>query len=143
MDDVVAIGGPGREFTTSIVQAWHKHVGRQELFFPGLDLHRLEADMAAATAALGLDALHLTLHVVRHSGPSNDVMLKRLSLQRVQKRGRWRSFKPLVRYERHAKIMRQAGKVRPHTWALTKSAKKRIRSQALQYLASVSQMRDH
>ena len=136
-DDVVKMGGSGREFTTDIVRAWHLHVGKHELFFPHLSLARLEADLGAAATSLGLEALHLTPHVIRHSGPSNDRYLKRVSRQEAGRRGRWGSDKSLNRYEKHGKLLRQIQKVPADVFKKAVNAKKRFSKKTLGAIAAL------
>ena len=50
---------------------------------------------------------------MHHSGPSHDRCLKLRSLLQVQKRGRWKSTRSLVRYEKHTRIQQQWNKLSP------------------------------
>ena len=42
---------------------------------------------------------------MRHSGPSHDRMHRLRSLLQVQKRGRWKTSRSLVRYEKHTRML--------------------------------------
>ncbi|OLP86116.1 Gag-Pro-Pol polyprotein [Symbiodinium microadriaticum] len=44
---------------------------------------------------------------LRHGGPSRDVLMKHRTLQEVQKRGRWKSFNSVRRYEKGGRVTQQ------------------------------------
>ena len=44
---------------------------------------------------------------LRHGGPSRDVLLGFRTLQEIQKRGRWRSFSSVRRYEKGGRVTQQ------------------------------------
>ena len=50
---------------------------------------------------------------MRHSGPSHDRCHKLRSLLQVQKRGRWKSTRSLVRYEKATRMQQQWNKLHP------------------------------
>ena len=56
---------------------------------------------ARAAAAVGVIAVPYQL---RHSGPAWDRVQKYRTQEEVMKRGRWKTMKSLVRYERHARL---------------------------------------
>jgi len=79
--------------------------------FPDLTLDEYEQCFRIAAKALGTQALQLTPHVLRHSGPSNDRYLNRLSQEAVVRRGAWLSISSVRRYEKHTKFLRTAHKL--------------------------------
>ena len=48
---------------------------------------------------------------MRHSGPSHDRLTKARTLLEVQKRGRWRIVRSLVRYEKHTRMLQAWNKL--------------------------------
>ena len=57
-----------------------------------------------AVHELNLDDLLPVLYTARHSGASNDRSTGRISLQEVQRRGRWRQPSSVRRYEKRGLI---------------------------------------
>ena len=79
----------------------------EDSLFGGLQLQRYEQGFHDASSSLGLQRLHAVPHSVRHARPSEDALHKRADLAAIQKRGRWRSPKSVVRYLKGAKLLRQ------------------------------------
>ena len=63
-------------------------------------------ELRAAAERLQVVYLDNTLHVMRHSGPSNDRALHCRTIEKVQKRGRWLASTSLRRYEKSARLSR-------------------------------------
>jgi len=76
-----------------------------------VSLQQYEKDFKQGCQELGLNALKGCPHAVRHSGPSEDRLHNRLTLQEVQQRGHWKSHSSVVRYEKHSRILRQLSKM--------------------------------
>ena len=55
-----------------------------------------------AAKVVGAGQLSPVLHSLRHGGPSTDLAMRARSLEEAQKRGRWRTFRSVARYERGA-----------------------------------------
>ena len=64
------------------------------------DFNRL---LRAAGQELGITSL--VAYEARHSGASNDRLHDRRDLLAVQKRGRWKTTRSLVRYEKHTRML--------------------------------------
>lgn len=62
-------------------------------------LSRYENFFRRADVTLGLQALQLCPHVVRHSSASNDRFHKRRTLKEIKKRGRWAADTSVARYD--------------------------------------------
>ena len=58
-----------------------------------------------ALACEQLQCPRMVPYEMRHSGPSHDRMVKSRSLLEVQKRGRWKTTRSLVRYEKHTRML--------------------------------------
>ena len=57
----------------------------------------LTAELREISALLGIDIVPYQL---RHSGPSWDATQQRRTLEQIQKRGRWKTFSSVCRYEK-------------------------------------------
>ena len=55
----------------------------------------------------------ITPHVVRHSGPSEDVLEEKLSIPEVKKRGRWLTDAAARRYEKSGRLLLTAARLPP------------------------------
>jgi hypothetical protein len=64
-----------------------------------------QKQITACSDALGLGQLHL--YTLRHSGPSEDYVRHKRSLQDVKRRGRWASEHSVRRYEKSARLLAQ------------------------------------
>ncbi|CAK0879867.1 unnamed protein product, partial [Prorocentrum cordatum] len=72
----------------------------------------LLADVQAAGATLGLK---LVPYQLRHSGASYDWLRQLRGLPEMMKRGRWRKLKSVARYEKHARVGLEFGKLDART----------------------------
>jgi integrase len=60
----------------------------------------------SAASELGVDDVHL--YLLRHSGPSDDFLMKARDLRAIKKRGRWSDDRSVRRYEKSARALKQA-----------------------------------
>jgi hypothetical protein len=60
---------------------------------------------SVAIQKLGLSALCLTLYGLRHGGASHDRAVRARVLQEMLKRGGWKAFSSVTRYEKHARLV--------------------------------------
>jgi hypothetical protein len=110
-DDTITFGdGPaiasGRGVAAAALIAIRKsRVGTQPIC--ALTLHRWEAIMHEASAALGFTALRLTPHTCRHGGASSDFAGRHRSLDEIQRRGRWLAVASVRRYEKSGRLAKQ------------------------------------
>ena len=58
-----------------------------------------------AVQAAGLESWGVVPYSLRHSGPSWDRATRRLTLQEIQRRGRWLNERSVIRYERSARTL--------------------------------------
>ena len=72
-----------------------------------ISLSTYERLFKEATVALGLGALRLTPHSLRHGGASEDAAAKLRSAAEIQKRGRWAAAASVRRYMKPGTLMRQ------------------------------------
>ena len=83
---------------------------RKTRVFEGLTLAHYERCFQQGMKALDVP-LHVTPHVIRHSGASNDFVQSRKTLKQIQKHGRWACFKSCRRYEKGALILQAWAKL--------------------------------
>jgi hypothetical protein len=108
VDDSFVFGTKGRMWVVNVVKGLARRTRKGAHLFPGT-LASYERAFQKASRALKIEALGITPHVVRHTGPSNDRLFNLRPLSEVMKRGRWGHIKSCTRYEKRAKIMRQLG----------------------------------
>lgn len=125
-DETVLVGICGRGWLREVL-ATLIVTAESERLFP-FDLREYERAFGAGMRALNLTSLQGSPHALRHTGPSHDVMEKRITLEQAQKRGRWASFKSVVRYEKHGRMLRQAHKLVPEQHAAASRALAALRS---------------
>ena len=109
-DDTIMIGVPNRSWVMSVVQSLHSKRITGPLF-PRFSLAKYELYFRKAVKCLGLTALGLTPHVVRHSGPSADLLMRVRTLDVVKKRGRWACDKSAARYGKEARLLQRAARL--------------------------------
>ena len=126
-DECVIIGRPGRPWLGRLFSSYLAHIRLAEPLFPGLTLAAFEKAVTKAALGLHLQRLHLTPHILRHSGPSNDLFRKRSSLSQVKARGRWKAQASAARYAKHAQLLRQLQVPPPSVQATLKDAPARFR----------------
>ena len=110
-DDTVLVGNanPERNFVARLLALVHRPAA--SLLFHGLALHRYEKLVRSTSEQLGFDWLRLSPHMFRHGGPSRDALVGTMTLQQIQQRGRWKALESVRRYEKHAKLLRVAGRL--------------------------------
>ena len=64
-----------------------------------------------ALAKAGIAFLNADLHSLRHGGVSHEVGLQLRPLVDAGKRGRWKGFSTLKRYEKHGRIQAELNKL--------------------------------
>ena len=102
-DDTVLMGLPPRMWINNVcaeLKAWRPS---GKVF--NLSLTDYERLFRQHALQLGLDPSGLSPHVVRHSGPSNDRLLNRISLADARRRGQLDSDKSFGRYEKSGHLL--------------------------------------
>ena len=77
--------------------------------FQDISIGSLEKWLHSTCKTLMYKSTCVLPHVLRHSGPSNDIYHKRRSLLDVQRRGRWKAKSSVSRYEKHALLVQRWG----------------------------------
>ncbi|CAE7557304.1 unnamed protein product [Symbiodinium sp. CCMP2592] len=105
------------------------HRGTSEPLF-SVDLETVRSFMQSVGSRYGMEAAVGDPHPyrLRHGGPSRDILLGLRNLQEVQKRGRWRSFSSVRRYEKGGRVTQQTQALSKATRQKALEASRNIRS---------------
>ena len=82
--------------------------------------------MADWSQSWNVGILKLAPHLIRHSGPSDDVLNKLASLTAGKKRGRWARDASVRRYEKSGRSLMQIARLPPASVAMFSDAHNRI-----------------
>jgi hypothetical protein len=74
----------------------------------GLTLPLYEKGFRDTATKLGCTAFGVTPHVLRHSGPSNDILNNNITIAGVMARGRWSLGKSVRRYQKSGRLLLRA-----------------------------------
>ena len=111
-DDVVLADSKHRTFATQILRHISKMAKQTDnLIFPELNLATYEQLFRDFSKVHHLKAAIFTPHVIRHSGPSFDVMHQHRDFATVQFRGRWASFISVSRYKKPVRLLLHASQL--------------------------------
>jgi hypothetical protein len=101
-DDTVIFGN----FDIDLVPLLQRQMlGRKSdaLLFPqGMRKYKEHFDLA--TLQLGLERFKLVTYQTRHGGATRDILMQRRDLEEVRKRGQWRTYSSLRRYEKSGRL---------------------------------------
>ena len=73
----------------------------------GLDYTKYREGFARAAELSGIHVLKPHPYSIRHGAASHDVLILKKPLATVQKKGRWRTFSSVTRYEKHARLIKE------------------------------------
>ena len=125
-DDVVLFNTQQRLDTSAVVKSvFSANRGHAQLF-PHLTYKKYCEQISQAAASLGLSALHLTPHILRHSGASHDAYHNIRDSQQIQERGRWKASRSVQRYKKPGRMLLQHGKVPRATWTNARTARSQV-----------------
>jgi integrase len=122
-DDTVLLDSTDRAFAVTVLAAIYKSLRRDEdLLFPNCTLEKYETAMRAARQRAGLSAFQFTPHSVRHSGPSLDFLHKTRLPEEILSRGRWKTMKSILRYQKPGQMLSRMNKIPQEVWDEAKLA---------------------
>ena len=101
-DDSVLLDHPSLEWTLPLL-AGLKQGAPDGCIWP-FTREAFTRSFGRAVRALGLRSWGFVPYSLRHSGPSWDKVEGRLSLDEIQRRGRWQNPKTVMRYERSSRV---------------------------------------
>ena len=101
-NDSVVLDSRHRGFLNRLVEALAARRQGQALF--NFTYIRWLGQFKAAAILAGLGKWDLTPYYLRHTGPSDDYLWKRRSLDEIQRRGRWAAESSVRRYEKSSRV---------------------------------------
>ncbi|CAK0843436.1 unnamed protein product, partial [Prorocentrum cordatum] len=99
--------------------------------FNELQLSSYERLFREASHRLGLAALKVSPHTLRHGGPSLDYLNGLATLPVLKKRGGWLSDRPVARYGKEGRLLRQISRLSPAQQQQFRRAASRLRQRLL------------
>ena len=125
-DDCILFDSQGRSDVNLIVKALYLRSKGQEMLFHRLSYRAYCNQLTAASEQLGLTHLHLSPHVLRHSGASHDAFHKLRDLQSIQSRGRWKAARSVERYRKPGRMLLCQNRVSQMAWTKAKKARQEV-----------------
>lgn len=126
-DDCILLDTIGREDLAIVLKCLYKRTSRSDdPLFPDLTLSKYADAIDQACDTLDLRFLHLTPHILRHSGPSTDCFAKTRSLLEIQNRGRWQAPSSVNRYRKPGHMLLLQQQIPESVWKQTSKARKDI-----------------
>ena len=123
-NDSVLLDTRGREWMVQMVIDLAKK--RKGLSLFAFNYSQWQAELKRAAQELGIKAWEVTLYLLRHTGPSDDFLAKRRSLEEIQRRGRWAVPSSVRRYEKSSKVAAQLRKLSPRQLDFCRSCEKHL-----------------
>ena len=102
-DDSVLLDHPRLDWTLPLLAQLKSSGSPKECIWPFTRASFTRA-FGRAVRALGLRSWGFVPYSLRHSGPSWDKTEARLTLDEIQRRGRWQNPKTVMRYERSSRV---------------------------------------
>ena len=134
-DDTVMVGsldrsrGWLRQLVRQLVVRAKAH--RVQRLFDELPLSTYERLFREASRHLGLAALKVSPHTLRHGGPSLDYLNGLATLPVLKKRGGWLSDRSVARYGKEGRLLRQVSRLSPAQQRQFKRAADRLEQKLL------------
>ncbi|CAK0872713.1 unnamed protein product, partial [Prorocentrum cordatum] len=134
-DDTVMVGSidPSRGWLRQLVRQLvaRARARRTQRLFNELQLSSYERLFREASHRLGLAALKVSPHTLRHGGPSLDYLNGLATLPVLKKRGGWLSDRSVARYGKEGRLLRQISRLSPAQQQQFKRAASRLRQKLL------------
>ena len=104
-DDVVLVDSSQRHDTNAVIKAVCSASNNDDFLFPTLSYRSYCEHIAKASLQVGLGELHLTPHVLRHSGASHDAYYRLRDFQAIQERGRCKATRSVLRCKKPGRML--------------------------------------
>ena len=122
-DDTVLLDSLDRNYAPRVLKMVSSQCTQNEqLLFGAISLSQFEDLFKEARGAVGLASFSLTPHCVRHSGPSVDFLHRARSATEIQTRGRWKTQKSILRYQKPGQMLARMRKIPKEVWRKAESA---------------------
>ena len=103
-DDTVILGNMDVDLVPLMQRQMRGKNPDQPLF--SINMKEYRTHFTQAAVALGLGHHNLVAYQARHGGASRDILLKRREMEEVRKRGHWRTYASVRRYEKSGRVQR-------------------------------------
>ena len=110
-DDVVLADSSHRTWCNTLLRSIGRQVGPVEAPVFSLSLSRYERLFRDFSQATGLAKGLFTPHVIRHSGPSFDLIHRYRDFAAIQARGRWAAPQSVERYKKPGRLLLTAARL--------------------------------
>ena len=104
MDDTVIFGNFDVDVVPLLKRLMRGKTPEMPLFSMSMKDYKAHFDEAAVI--LGLERFHLVTYQARHGGATRDILLGRRDQESVRKRGHWRTYTSLRRYEKSGRLQK-------------------------------------
>ena len=125
-DDCVLLDTASRKDVNQLLRWLFIRAKSGSTLFENLRLEQYSKQIALAAEQVGLQALHLTPHILRHSGASHDAYHAIRDFCGIQARGRWKCSRSVQRYKKPGRMLLQHSKVSDATWLKARSARSKV-----------------
>ena len=126
-DDTVLLDSIDRSYAPQVLKmVASRCTSPSSQLFPGVNLDLYERHFRNTKSQLKLGKFELTPHSVRHSGPSLDSLSKARDPSAIQSRGRWRTQKSILRYQKPGQMLAKMAKVPQTVWDDASAALPRV-----------------
>lgn len=123
-DECVFADTASRSDVNSILSHLARRPIQQSLsVFHPLTASDYNAQIAKSAVHVGLQHLHLTAHMLRHSGASHDSYYQLRTLKEIQYRGRWKAVSSVARYKKPGKMLLSQQNVSSSVWKRADAAR--------------------
>ena len=110
-DDVVLADSCHRPWCNDILKYLYKCLADADTQVFSLTLAQFEALFRDFSKVVGIKPGLFTPHVVRHSGPSYDIIHGHRTFEQIQSRGRWAAVQSVNRYRKPGRLLMEASKL--------------------------------
>ena len=120
-DDVVLTDSPHRAWANTLLKHIGAHMAGLDRKVFNINLAQYENLFRVFSKKFGLRPGLFTPHVIRHSGPSFDLINEHRSFEAIQARGRWATSQSASRYRKPGRLLMTAAKLPPKFRAYTEA----------------------
>ena len=110
-DDVVLADSQHRPWCNTLLQRLARQVTDTDTFMFDISLAQYEKLFRDFSLQFGVRPGFFTPHVIRHSGPSYDVINQLRSFAQIQARGRWAAPQSVARYRKPGRLLLESSKL--------------------------------
>ena len=110
-DDVVLADSPHRPWCNDLLKFLFRCMTEPQASVFSLSLHQYEELFRRFSKQFGIRSGLVTPHVIRHSGPSFDIIHQHRTFETIQTRGRWTATQSVNRYRKPGRLLMEASRL--------------------------------